>query len=77
MLEPARTLSVFMTVPAPVWSPQPRGAANSNGKSSPILTTLRSLAGVGRKRRLSEKVPVHVLAIGTSATVKRGRAIRT
>ena len=42
--EPAGGHSVFMTAPAPVRTPQPRGAATSNGRSSGMRTTLRSEA---------------------------------
>ena len=33
---------MLMTLPAPVWIPQPNGATSSNGTSSGMATTLRS-----------------------------------
>ena len=44
MLEPKAGLRVFMTPPAPVWMPQPRGPRISRGTSLRTLTTLRSAA---------------------------------
>ena len=44
MLAPAGTRSVFITVPAPVWRPHPRGPASSSGISLSSLTTFRSAA---------------------------------
>jgi len=35
---------VFSTAPAPVWSPQPSGAATSSGIDPSSRTTLRSFA---------------------------------
>ena len=42
MLEPARGRKTFSTEPAPVWIPQPKGAAISSGTSSGTLTTVLS-----------------------------------
>ena len=41
---PAGMARLFRTAPAPVWTPQPNGAATSRGIELSILTTLRSEA---------------------------------
>jgi hypothetical protein len=46
MLDPARTASEFITVPATVYSPQPNGASNSSGSASGTFTRLRTAAQV-------------------------------
>jgi hypothetical protein len=45
-LDPARTASEFITVPAPVYSPQSNGASNSSGSALDTFTRLRSAAQV-------------------------------
>ena len=42
MLEPAGGRKTFSTEPAPVWIPQPNGAASSSGTSSGTFTTVLS-----------------------------------
>ena len=44
MPAPAGTASEFITVPAPVCRPQPRGARSSSGSSRGTMTTLRLVA---------------------------------
>ena len=45
-LDPARTASEFITVPAPVCSQQPNGASNSSGSALGAFTRLRTAARV-------------------------------
>jgi hypothetical protein len=42
MLAPGAGLKTFSTAPAPVWRPQPKGAAISSGTSSGTFTTVLS-----------------------------------
>ena len=44
MLLPGSGVITFSTEPAPVWMPQPNGAAISSGMESSSFTTLRSRA---------------------------------
>src|ERR1035441_2535536 len=44
MLDPARTASEFITVPAPVCRPQPNGASNSSGSDIGTFTRLHTVA---------------------------------
>ena len=44
MLDPARTASEFITVPAPVCKPQPNGASNSSESDFDTFTKLRMVA---------------------------------
>jgi len=44
MLDPARTASEFITVPAAACRPQPNGASNSSGSDLDTFTRLRTVA---------------------------------
>ena len=73
MLLPAGARSALSTAPAPVWMPQPNGAATSSGIESGSLTTLRSPATeCVAKLDWPKKCAVDELAVAR----ERARAVR-